>query len=337
MRLSDFDYALPQDLIAQYPLQERDQARLLVVDRKTSQITHDIFRNIGKYVPDKSLFVINNSKVIPARLLGEKARTGGLVEVFLLKQVDECRFEAMLKPLKKIRVHERLEFPGGICAVLEDKEKRIVRFENQGVLKSLEKFGHIPLPPYIQRPDEDSDRTNYQTVYAKEPGSVASPTAGLHFTKPLISELKKAGHDFAEVTLHVNYGTFKPVEVEDIVSHPMHFEEYDISREIQARLSKAREKGQSVIAVGTTSCRTLEAFARTKKVKDLTSLFLYPGGNDADFRMTDILVTNFHLPKTTLLMLVSAFAGMNLVRKAYQTAIREKYRFYSYGDAMIII
>jgi len=333
MKLSDFDYNLPEDLIAQYPLTSRAEARLLVVDRTSGAITHDVFRNIGRYLPPHSLIVVNNSKVIPARLLGKKLRTGGRVEVFLLREIDPCHFEAMLRPLKKIQEGEVLEFPGGIRCTLVDRAKRIVRFADRDVLKKLEKIGHIPLPPYIKRPDEPLDQEYYQTVYARRPGSVASPTAGLHFTKPLIASLKRAGHRFAQVTLHVNYGTFKPVETENIVDHPMHEEHYVITPAVAANIKSAKQIGRNVVAVGTTSCRTLEAYARTGKLADATRLFLYPG---QDFRVVDVLITNFHLPRSTLLMLVSAFGGLKLIRKAYAEAIREKYRFYSYGDAMII-
>jgi len=334
IKLSDFDYALPEDLIAQYPSQKRDDARLLVVDRSSGRLSHDIFRNVGDYLSPASLLVVNNSKVIQARLVGQKARSGGQVEVFVLKHLEGRRFEAMLRPLKKIREGEVLLFPGDVRAKLVDREARIVEFDRDDVLKVLEKIGHIPLPPYIKRPDEASDRVDYQTVYAKCPGSVAAPTAGLHFTKDLIASLEKAGHSFAEVTLHVNYGTFKPVEEEDITRHPMHHEHYEIPGAAQKQLSKARAKGQKIVAVGTTSSRTLEAFGRTGKAEDDTNLFLYPG---EDLRMTDMLVTNFHLPRSTLLMLVSAFAGLDLVHHAYAEAIREKYRFYSYGDAMIVL
>ncbi|MBF0122900.1 MAG: tRNA preQ1(34) S-adenosylmethionine ribosyltransferase-isomerase QueA [Candidatus Omnitrophica bacterium] len=334
MKLSDFDYVLPDNLIAQYPSPKRDEARLLVVDRARGAISHDVFKNIGKYVPQKSLLVVNNSKVIPARLLGTKSRTGGEVEVFLLKQIDHHHFEAMLRPLKKIQEGELLVFSHGVQCRLVDREKKIVRFEDADVLKKLEKVGHIPLPPYIKRPDEKLDHEFYQTVYAKRMGSVAAPTAGLHFSKTLISSLKRQGHSFAEVTLHVNYGTFKPVETENILDHPMHCEEYMIPEGVEKRIAAVKKSGQKIVAVGTTSCRTLESFARSGNSQGATDLFLYPG---SDFKLTDILITNFHLPRSTLLMLVSAFAGLDLVRSAYQQAVREKYRFYSYGDAMIIV
>jgi S-adenosylmethionine:tRNA ribosyltransferase-isomerase len=334
MKLTDFDYDLPEELIAQYPSQKRDEARLLVIDRRYKRISHDVFRNVGTYLPSSSLVVVNDSKVIQARLLGQKLRSGGQVEVFLLRHLEGRRFEAMLRPLKKIKEGEILLFPGDVRAKLVDRQAHIVEFDRDDVLKVLEKVGHIPLPPYIKRPDEDSDRINYQTVYAKHPGSVAAPTAGLHFTKPLMASLKKAGHSFAEVTLHVNYGTFKPVEEQDITQHPMHSEYYEIPAAAQKKLAGAKVLGQKLVAIGTTSCRTLEAFARTGKSEDDTNLFLYPG---ADFKMTDVLVTNFHLPRSTLLMLVSAFGGLDLIRRAYQEAIAEKYRFYSYGDAMIVL
>ncbi len=333
MHLRDFDYDLPVERIAQYPSSSRDEARLLVVDRQTRGITHDIFRNIGRYLPSSSLLVINDSRVIPARLLGTKLRSGGQVEVFLLKRTGARSFEAMLRPFKKIRENETLVFPGGVNAMLTDRERRVVEFDRDDVLGYLAKHGHIPLPPYIRRPDAPSDRIDYQTVYARVPGSVAAPTAGLHFTEGLMASLQSAGHVFAGVTLHVNYGTFKPVEVEDVVSHRMHLEHYEIPAASRDALSTVRGRGGKVVAVGTTSCRTLEAFARTGRPEDDTDIFLYPG---AVFRMTDVLVTNFHLPRSTLLMLVSAFGGPELIRQAYHEAILEKYRFYSYGDAMIV-
>ena len=333
MHLCDFDYDLPVERIAQYPSSSRDDARLLVVDRRTRTITHDVFRHIGRYLPSSSLLVINDSRVIPARLVGTKPRSGGQVEVFLLKKTGARSFEAMLKPLKKIRENEVLAFPGGVNATLVDRDRRIVEFDRDDVLGYLAEHGHIPLPPYIRRPDAASDRIDYQTVYARVPGSVAAPTAGLHFTEGLMAALLASGHLFAGVTLHVNYGTFKPVEAEDVVSHRMHLEHYELPTASRDALVKARGQGGKVVAVGTTSCRTLEAFARTGRLEDDTDIFLYPG---AEFMMTDVLVTNFHLPRSTLLMLVCAFGGLDLIREAYSEAIRESYRFYSYGDAMIV-
>lgn len=334
MRLSDFDYHLPETLIAQYPCAKRDESRLLVVNRQKGTIRHDVFCHIGTHLPAQALLVVNNSRVIPARLLGKKARSGGNVEVFLLKALGGCLFEAMLRPLKKIRDGEPLEFAGGVTARLVDREKRVVEFDREDVLSALETAGHTPLPPYIKRPDEASDRINYQTVYAKEPGSVAAPTAGLHFTRPLMAALQKQGHSFTETTLHVNYGTFKPVEVEDVVSHPMHSEDYLIRPAALTSILAAKAAGRPVVAVGTTGCRVLESYARSGEAQGSTRLFLYPG---AEFKMVDAMITNFHLPKSTLLMLVSAFGGQDLIRRAYTEAIREKYRFYSYGDAMLIV
>ncbi len=334
MNLSDFDYVLPEELIAQYPSVKRDAARLLVVDTCKGLVSHDVFSNLAKYLPPASFLVVNNSKVIPARLLGHKTRSGGHVEVFLLKNLGGRRYEAMLRPLKKIQEGEKIEFGGDIAAVVVDRQARVVEFNRDDVLKALEAVGHIPLPPYIKRSDEPQDRVYYQTVYAKHPGSVAAPTAGLHFTQELMASLEWAGHEIAEVTLHVNYGTFKPVEVSDITQHPMHHEHYEIAPEVVRRMGEAKARGRKVVAVGTTSCRTLEAFARSGKREDDTDIFMYPG---IEFKMTDVLVTNFHLPRSTLLMLVSAFGGLDLIRRAYAEAVREKYRFYSYGDAMIIL
>jgi S-adenosylmethionine:tRNA ribosyltransferase-isomerase len=340
MRSSDFDYHLPPELIAQHPAPRRDDARLLVVDRRAGTFRHDIFRNIGAYLPGPSLLVVNDSRVIPARLLGKKALTGGRVEVFLLKQLTGRCFEAMLKPLKKIKEGEALAFAGGVSARLvsrqagEDGPTGIVEFDCDDVLKVLEDIGHIPLPPYIRRPDEACDREDYQTVYAACNGSVAAPTAGLHFTLPLMDALRADGHAFAQVTLHVNYGTFKPVEEEDVADHRMHAEYYRMPGAAQQALRQARDGGRTIVAVGTTSCRTLEAFARSGKPEGETDIFLYPG---ARFGLTGALVTNFHLPRSTLLMLVAAFAGVELCRRAYEEAVRERYRFYSYGDAMIVL
>jgi len=325
--LEAYGYHLPEELIAQYPARKRDTARLLVIDRRANSIRHDVFSSVGKYVPEHTTFVLNNSKVIPARLLGRR-KNGGEAEVFLLKELEDGSFEALLRPLKKIRANEPMDFGHGISAVLVDKEKRLVRFNKKNILRYLKKAGHIPLPPYIKRSDEASDRVDYQTVYAKRPGSVASPTAGLHFTKPLMTKLKTAGHAFKELTLHINYGTFKPVECADIRKHPMHSEGYRFSA------AAYRSLHRPIAAVGTTSCRVLETIARTGKLEGETDIFIYPGHQ---FKMTDILLTNFHLPHSTLLMLVCAFGGYDLVMRAYKEAIKERYRFYSYGDAMVIL
>lgn len=335
MKLSDFDYNLPEELIAQYPLSRREEARLLVVDRQSQSLTHTTFAQINEHLPESSQIVVNNSKVIPARLLGVKAQTGGQVEVFLLKSVsqDDSFFEAMLRPLKKIKEGEELVFGHGISAQLVDREKRWVKFNTPQILQKLKDVGHIPLPPYIKRADNLQDHSDYQTVYAKNDGSVAAPTAGLHFTSELVDALLSQGHALHELTLHVGYGTFKPVEVEDVTQHPMHFESYKMPEEMKQRLDQAKAASQPVVAVGTTSCRVLESVGQGLPLEGETNLFIYPGYT---FTMTDILVTNFHLPRSTLLMLVSAFGGTELIRRAYQDAIDQEYRFYSYGDAMLI-
>ncbi|MDP2654832.1 MAG: tRNA preQ1(34) S-adenosylmethionine ribosyltransferase-isomerase QueA [Candidatus Omnitrophota bacterium] len=335
MRLEQFSYDLPPELIAQTPLKDRAQARLFVVERATGRFLHDRFQNIGTYLPLKSPLVLNNSRVIPARLLGHKERTGGKVEIFLLKRLSGGCWEAMLKPYKKVRQDDVIRFEGSsLTAEVVDREQRIVRFNRRDLRKDLDAIGHMPLPPYIRRPDSVEDREDYQTVYARPRGSVAAPTAGLHFTQELLRQLKRQGHDIRPVTLHVNLGTFKMVESEDVTRHRMHAEEFSIPGGTAAAIARARKAGRKITAVGTTSCRVLETLARTGTGKGTTDIFIYPG---YEFQWVDALVTNFHLPESTLLMLVYAFGGMGLMKKAYQEAIRLKYRFYSYGDAMLII
>lgn len=345
MKLSEFSYRLPPDLIAQEPLKDREAARLLVVDKKTGTVSHSVFSGLKKFLPPKSLIVVNDSKVVPARLLGKRS-TGGEVEIFLLKRLmihpgsgkavenyppREWVYEAMLRPAARLKQGEKIHF-GKVCATIEDLEQRIVSF-NVDVEKHLEKIGHMPLPPYIKRPDTTADKKDYQTVYAKKKGSVAAPTAGLHFTGKLLAQLQREGHSLAKVTLHVGQATFKPVEAENIEDHPMHFEDYEIPAASARAITAAKEKGRAVVAVGTTSCRVLEFFAQDGRLKGSTNLFIYPGYR---FKMTDILITNFHLPASTLLMLVYAFGGTELMKRAYREAIEKKYRFYSYGDAMLI-
>ncbi|MFP4472401.1 MAG: tRNA preQ1(34) S-adenosylmethionine ribosyltransferase-isomerase QueA [Candidatus Omnitrophota bacterium] len=335
MQLSDFDYILPEELVAQEPLKERDQARLMVIDRKTRTIDHDVFANLGRHLPPKSLLVANNSKVIAARLLGTKTRSGGEVEIFLLDPLEDgYSYRVMLRPARRIKDGDEVVFQGSdIKAAVVSKDERVVRFNKKDVVRHLETIGHIPLPPYIKREDTVEDREFYQTVYARHSGSVAAPTAGLHFTRKLIHDLKSDGHRFEQVMLHVNYATFKPVEEEKITDHQMHEEEYDVPREVWHQVSEAKAFHRPVVAVGTTSCRTLEAVARTQKLKGKTDLFLYPG---KEFKIIDALITNFHLPRSSLLMLVYAFGGVELMRRAYAEAIENRYRFYSYGDAMLI-
>lgn len=335
MRLIDFDYDLPEDMIAQYPLKKRDSARLMVIDRRKKTIVHDYFYRIAKHLDPQSLLILNDSKVIPARLIGKKENSHRPVEIFLLRQLsDECCFEALLKPLRKIKDHEKIFFRGTrLYATIENRDKMIVRFNQKNVKQYLRRIGHMPLPPYISRLDQPSDQMNYQTVYARHAGSVAAPTAGLHFTKALLNQLKSKGHRFAKVTLHINYGTFQPVQEQDITQHKMHIEEYQMTPGAWNAVEKAREKKQKIIAVGTTSCRVLETVVKTKQLFGNSDLFIYPG---FQFHKTDLLITNFHLPKSTLFMLVCAFAGKNFMMQAYQEAIRNKYRFYSYGDCMLI-
>jgi S-adenosylmethionine:tRNA ribosyltransferase-isomerase len=342
MNIDEFHYSLPQELIAQQPLRRRDQARLMVIDRRRRSIQHDIFRNIGHYLPQQSCLVLNDSRVIPARLLGRRSPHGGAVEIFLLKRLaDGYCYETLLRPLRRLKVNERIIFNGGkLVAHIKDRDNRIVRFNRKNMTGQLNQIGHIPLPPYIKRKDTAADRKYYQTVYAKADGSVASPSAGLHFTERLLKRLERAGHTILKVTLHINYATFKPVEEKDITRHHMHTEEYALSSKTFEALKKAKDQGRKVVAVGTSSCRVLETMAQRQagdqqagSLQGNTDLFIYPGYH---FRMTDILVTNFHLPLSTLLMLVYAFGTTDIVEKAYQHAIKQKYRFYSYGDAMII-
>ena len=332
--LQSYAYHLPEKLIAQNPVVNREQCRLLIINRRKESIRHDTFNHLNDYLPKHSRLVINNSKVIPARLFGQRS-TGGAVEVFLLKPLDDISlYEVLLRPLKKIKEGESIDFGHGICAVLVNKEKRIVRFNKKNIIRHLKEIGHIPLPPYIKRQDTLEDRDDYQTVYAKQPGSVASPTAGLHFTEGLIKKLKAQGHRFSEITLHINYGTFKPVECADIRQHPMHTEHYSIAPSVYKAVAKSQVDARPLIAVGTTSCRVLEAVAQSKVLAGSTDIFIYPG---YEFRSVDALITNFHLPNSTLLMLVCAFGGYDLVMQAYQEAIKNHYRFYSYGDAMLIL
>ena len=339
MKVSEFDFDLPRELIAQYPLEKRDQARLMVIDRQKQAISHDIFANMEKYLPPGSCVVLNDSKVIPARLLGRREKTPGKVEVFLLKKLahgDGRFYETLIRPLNRLNLNEKIQFNGGsLTAEIIDIKKRIVRFNRKDVAAQLKKHGHMPLPPYIKRADEPLDHKYYQTVYARKPGSVASPTAGLHFTPALLNALRKKGHGIEPVTLHVNLATFRVVEAEDITRHQMHTEEYSLTQKSFNAIQQAKRRGSKIVAVGTTSSRVLETLAKDSSLlTGETDIFIYPGYT---FRAVDILITNFHLPRSTLLMLVYAFGGIKLMKEAYARAIRGKYRFYSYGDAMIIV
>ncbi|MDD7408691.1 MAG: tRNA preQ1(34) S-adenosylmethionine ribosyltransferase-isomerase QueA [Anaerovoracaceae bacterium] len=345
MQLTDFDYDLPEELIAQYPSQKRDEARLLVVDREHDAIEHKKFYDIIDYLNPGDVLVMNDSKVIPARLLGTKEETGGKVEFLLTKHLDGDQWEAMVRPGRKLKPGARVVFSDEPGASLKAEVvgyradgTRTVEFTYDGNFHDrLEQTGHIPLPPYINRPDEPLDRKMYQTVYSREEGSVAAPTAGLHFTDELLERIKEKGIKIAYVTLHVGIGTFKPVTTERIEDHHMHFEEYEVSAECAEMVNSAKAAGGRVISVGTTSTRTLESAADEKGIlhagSGSTGIFIYPGYT---FKIVDALITNFHLPKSTLLMLISALYDREKILDIYRTAVDMKYRFFSYGDAMFI-
>lgn len=341
LKKSDFYFDLPQELIAQDPLEDRSSSRLLVLDKNTGEISHHIFRDIIDYLHPGDCLVLNNTKVIPARLLGEREGTGGHVEVLLLKRKEADVWETLVKPGKKCKPGQRLSFGDGLlkAEVLETVEEgnRLIRFEYEGIFEEvLDKLGEMPLPPYITHKLKDKNR--YQTVYAKYEGSAAAPTAGLHFTEELFQKLEEKGVLVANVTLHVGLGTFRPVKVDDVSKHHMHTEFYQVTKEEADRINKAKQAGGRIVCVGTTSCRTIESAADENGVlkpgQGDTDIFIYPGYS---FKMMDVLITNFHLPESTLLMLVSALAGKEQVMRVYEEAVRERYRFFSFGDAMIIL
>jgi len=330
MKLSDFDYSLPKGLIAQNPLGIRDAARLLVLNRSKGTVEHRRFSDIADYVCAGGLLVLNNTKVVPARLIGKRV-TGGKAEVLLLNRKSGPAFEALIKP-SRIKSGENIIFDGGKISCQVSARNEVVF--NTADVGAIYAQGSMPLPPYIKREPRESDKTDYQTVYAQECGAIASPTAGLHFTKKLINRIESQGVNTAYITLHVGYSTFRPVKSEDITKHKMESEYYKINTAALKKIKEAEARGAKIFAVGTTSCRTLEAYARNQQEEGHTDLFIYPGFN---FKMVNSLITNFHLPRTTLFMLVCAFATEKLIRKAYQEAIGKEYRFYSYGDAMLII
>lgn len=342
MKLSDFDYDLPSERIAQVPLQRRDASRLMVVDRSTRMLQHTNFEDIGDFIPESSLLILNDTKVIPARLVGSKNETGARVELLLIEEKTQDTWEVLGKPMRRLKVGTRLVFGEGVltAVVLEMPHNGncIVKFEYDGSFFSLlSEIGLIPLPPYIRRQPTDEDNVRYQSVYACKDGAIAAPTAGLHFTEDLLEILGEKGIQSEKLTLHVGIGTFKPVKVEDVKSHKMHAEYICINDIVAERISNSKRTGTSVVAVGTTVVRALETAGKTGTVKPYnghSDLFIYPGFK---FNIVDALLTNFHLPKSTLLMLVSAFADTSLIQKAYQEALQEKYRFYSYGDAMLIL
>ncbi len=336
MKTADFSYELPKELIARYPLSNRTESRLLCLDRKTGAIRHKIFKEIVEEINPADLLVFNNTKVIAARLHGQK-QTGGQVEILVERILSDARALCMLKASKTPRVNSVLYFLNNVKAlVLERKEQFYVLEFNQSILDILERQGEMPLPPYLERKDEELDKERYQTVYAKHKGAVAAPTAGLHFDEPLLNVLKVKGVKFAFVTLHVGAGTFLPVRTENILDHQMHSEFIEVSAEVCTAVENTKKQGGRVIAVGTTSVRSLETAAQSGQIKPYqgdTNIFIYPGFH---FNCVDAMITNFHLPESTLLMLVSAFAGREHVLNAYVEAISQHYRFFSYGDAMFI-
>jgi len=345
MKLSDFYYELPKELIAQDPLEDRSASRLMIVDRETGELRHDVFSEIPKYLNPGDCLVINDTKVIPARLFGIRPDTGAKVEILLLTRRSENEWECLVKPGKKARTGCRLDFgkddsgnavmTGEIVSVKDDGN-RIIRFEFEGIFEEiLDRLGQMPLPPYITH--ELKDRNRYQTVYAVHDGSAAAPTAGLHFTKELLKQIEAMGIKIAHVTLHVGLGTFRPVKEENILDHKMHSELCMIDEENASIINEAKRNGGRIICVGTTSTRTLESMADEsgfiKPSSMWTDIFIYPGYR---FKITDCLITNFHLPESTLLMLVSAFSPREIMMNAYKEAVKEKYRFFSFGDAMLI-
>ena len=341
MKTSDFFYELPEELIAQDPLEDRTASRLLVLDRKTDKLEHKIFGDVINYLNPGDCLVINNTRVIPARLIGEKEGTGGKVEILLLKRRENDIWESLVKPGKKLRPGARVIFGDGRlkAEILEIAEEgnRLVKFYYEGIFEEiLDSLGEMPLPPYITHKLEDKEM--YQTVYAKFDGSAAAPTAGLHFTNELLEKIRQKGIRIASITLHVGLGTFRPVKVEDVNNHHMHTEWYEVNNEAADIINETKKNGGRVICVGTTSCRTIESVADENGFMSAktgeTDIFIYPGYK---FKVMDGIITNFHLPESTLVMLVSAFAGKERVLSAYETAVKERYRFFSFGDAMILL
>ena len=338
MKTADFYYELPEELIAQDPLSDRAASRLLVIDKITEKRTHTDFHHIGDYLNPGDCLVINNTKVIPARLIGERENTGGKVELLLLKRKENNIWETLVKPGKKARIGSRIVFGGGILKAevvdIIEEGNRLVKFEFDGIFEEiLDKLGQMPLPPYITH--QLKDKNMYQTVYAKYEGSAAAPTAGLHFTEKLLEDIEKSGVNIARVTLHVGLGTFRPVKVDDVSKHHMHTEFYQVSKEAADTINNTKKNGGRIICVGTTSCRTIESASDKNGIvmagEGDNDIFIYPGYR---FRVLDGLITNFHLPESTLLMLVSALTGRDNIMAAYKEAVDMKYRFFSFGDAM---
>jgi S-adenosylmethionine:tRNA ribosyltransferase-isomerase len=337
MKVSDFDFDLPKELIAQHPSEKRDHSRLMIVNRKDQTLSHKHFYDIIHELSKEDVLVINDSKVIPARLVGIKKETDAMIEVLLLKELEPNLWEAMTKPAKRVKIGTRIQFGDLLeaeCVSIKDEGIRHFKMHYKGLfIEILEQLGSMPLPPYITEQLKEKDR--YQTVYAKDPGSAAAPTAGLHFTKELLMQIESMGIEIIPITLHVGLGTFKPVQTVDVLSHHMHEETYTMSAKSAERLKTAKASGKNIVCVGTTSLRTLESNYQDQFHAGTfdTSIFIYPGYT---FKACNKLITNFHLPKSTLIMLVSALAGKDLIMKAYHTAIEERYRFFSFGDAMLI-
>lgn len=339
MRKEDFYFDLPEELIAQDPLEDRSSSRLLVLDKETGKTEHHVFKEIVNYLEEGDCLVINDTKVLPARLIGAKVGTDAKIEVLLLKRKENDVWETLVKPGKKAKPGTKISFGDGILVgeVLDIVEEgnRLIQFQYDGIFEEvLDQLGEMPLPPYITHHLEDKNR--YQTVYAKHTGSAAAPTAGLHFTPELLKQIEEKGVDIARVTLHVGLGTFRPVKVDNILEHHMHSEFYQIDEEAAEKINRAKDNGHRVICVGTTSCRTIESAAengRLRATSGWTEIFIYPG---YEFKILDCLITNFHLPESTLIMLVSALAGREYVLNAYKEAVEERYRFFSFGDAMFI-
>lgn len=344
MKLSDFDFTVPKNLIAKYPIEPRDSAKLMVLDRKTGEIEHRRFSDIHEYFRKGDCLVVNETKVFPARLIGKKEKTQAKIEVFLLRELSttEHLWDVIVDPARKVRIGNKIYFGDELmCEVIDNTTSRgrTVRFNYVGDFYDIiDRVGQTPLPPYIKREPEESDKEDYQTVFAKTIGAVAAPTAGLHFTKPLVTKLKKKGVTITSILLHIGYGTFAPVEVEDLTKHKMHSEFFEIPPTACVAVNRAKEAKKSIIVCGTSTVRALESSVTTMRqltpARNWTDKFIYP---PYDFKITDKLITNFHMPKSTLLMLVAAFGGYDNLMKAYKRALKDKYRMYSYGDAMLIL
>lgn len=341
MKRQDFYYELPEELIAQDPLKDRSSSRLLVLDKKSGAVSHHVFREITEYLHEGDCLVINDTKVIPARLIGSKAGTNAKIEVLLLKRRENNIWETLVKPGKKAKIGTKINFGDGLLAGevvdIVEEGNRLIQFSFEGIFEEiLDRLGQMPLPPYITHQLQDKNR--YQTVYAKHTGSAAAPTAGLHFTQELLNEIEKKGVEVAKVTLHVGLGTFRPVKADEITDHHMHSEFYQIDEDAATKINRTKKAGRRIICVGTTSCRTIESAADSDGYLEAksgwTDIFIYPG---YQFKALDALITNFHLPESTLIMLVSALAGREHVLAAYEKAVEERYRFFSFGDAMLVV